>query len=85
MGLNLAKYVKKAWNHLLITTCYFVLQGVVVYVDDLIVVVYVDDLIVAKHNKYCWKIPHVSKFHLLKANGAGSLFHWLLVLSIFYT
>ena len=43
------------------------LQGVVVYVDDLIVVVYVDDLIVAKHNKYYWKIPHVSKISLIKA------------------
>ena len=39
----------------------------VVYVDDLIVVAYVDDLIVAKHNKYCWKIPHVSKISLIKA------------------
>ena len=67
LGLNLVKYVEKAWNHLLITTCYFMLQGVVVYVDDLIVVVYVDDLIVAKQNKYYWKIPHVSKISLIKA------------------
>ena len=49
------------------------LQGIVVYVDDLMVVILLSILNIVE--KY-YTFP---KFHLLKPNGAGSLFHGILV------
>jgi len=49
------------------------LQGIVVYVDDLMVVILLSILNIVE--KY-YMFP---KFHLLKPNGAGSLFHGILV------
>ena len=48
------------------------LQGVVVYVDDLIIILLSILNIVEKYHRF-------PKFHLLKPNGAGSLFHGILV------
>ena len=48
------------------------LQGVVVYVDDLIIILLSILNIVEKYHMF-------PKFHLLKPNGAGSLFHGILV------
>ena len=54
------------------------LQGVVVYVDDLII--FVDDLIILLSILNIVEKYHMfPKFHLLKPNGAGSLFHLILV------
>ena len=54
------------------------LQGVVVYVDDLII--FVDDLIILLSILNIVEKYHMfPKFHLLKPNGAGSLFHGILV------
>ena len=49
------------------------LQGVVVYVDDLIIMLLSILSIVEKYHRF-------PKFHLLKPNGAGSLFHGILVI-----
>ena len=48
------------------------LQGVVVYVDDIIIILLSILNIVEKYHTF-------PKFHLLKPNGAGSLFHGILV------
>ena len=48
------------------------LQGVVVYVDDLIIILLSILNIVEKYHRF-------PKFHSLKPNGAGSLFHGILV------
>ena len=50
------------------------LQGVVVYVDDLIIILLNILNIVEKYHMF-------PKFHLLKPNGAGSLFHGILVVN----
>ena len=48
------------------------LQGIVVYVDDLVIKLLSILNIVEKYHIF-------SKFYLLKPNGAGSLFHGILV------
>ena len=69
---GLDPWVSNARAYVCLFVCYFVLQGVLVYVDDIIIILLSILNLVEKYHTF-------PKFHLLKPNYAGSLFHGILV------